>query len=45
MDLTYGSEYERFRGEVREFLATHRDAAPTAARACAPKKRARGRSS
>ncbi|HEY6598869.1 MAG TPA: acyl-CoA dehydrogenase family protein [Pseudomonadales bacterium] len=29
MDLTYGTEYERFRGEVREFLATHRDAAPT----------------
>jgi len=28
MDLTYGGEYERFRNEVRDFIATHRDAAP-----------------
>jgi len=28
MDLTYGGEYERFRNEVRDFIATHRNAAP-----------------
>ncbi len=28
MDLTYGGEYERFRNEVRDFIATHRSAAP-----------------
>jgi alkylation response protein AidB-like acyl-CoA dehydrogenase len=28
MDLTYGAEYERFRNEVRDFIATHRNDAP-----------------
>ncbi len=28
MDLTYGGEYERFRNEVRDFIATHRNDAP-----------------
>ena len=30
MDLSYGPEYERFRQEVRAFLAKHAEAAPTA---------------
>ncbi len=28
MDLTYGGEYEHFRNAVRDFIATHRHAAP-----------------
>jgi alkylation response protein AidB-like acyl-CoA dehydrogenase len=28
MDLSYGSEYESFRSEIREFLEKHSDAAP-----------------
>lgn len=28
MDLSYGAEYEDFRAEVAEFLATHKDTAP-----------------
>ena len=30
MDLSIGPEYEEFRQEVRDFLETHRDEAPTA---------------
>ena len=28
MDLSYGSEYEAFRAETRQFIATHRQLAP-----------------
>ncbi len=45
MDLTYGTEYERFRNEVRDFIATHRNAAPDGpGHAASAKTRARGRS-
>jgi alkylation response protein AidB-like acyl-CoA dehydrogenase len=30
MDLSFGPEYERFRDEIRSFIATHRDQAPKA---------------
>jgi alkylation response protein AidB-like acyl-CoA dehydrogenase len=30
MDLEYGERYEAFRGEVRDFLAKHKDSRPTA---------------
>ena len=28
MDLSYGPDYDAFRQEVRDFIATHRDQAP-----------------